>query len=65
MSKSPTSRATRVADQNPDGKLLKFLPEKIKGPACFNFVTVTDVKNDGGPQKLPVSYVTALDQEAL
>lgn len=60
MSKSPTSRATRVADQI-RMEVAEILSRKIKDPRV-QFVTVTDVKMTAD-LKIARIYVTALDQE--
>ncbi len=60
MSKSPTSRATRVADQI-RMEIAEILSRKIKDPRV-KFVTVTDVKMTAD-LKIARIYVTALDQE--
>jgi ribosome-binding factor A len=60
MSKSPISRATRVADQI-RMEVAEILSRKIKDPRV-QFVTVTDVKMTAD-LKIARIYVTALDQE--
>lgn len=60
MSKSPTSRATRVADQI-RMEVAEILSRKIKDPRV-QFVTVTDVKMTAD-LKIARIYVTAFDKE--
>ena len=60
MSKSPISRATRVADQI-RMEVAEILSRKIKDPRV-QFVTVTDVKMTAD-LKIARIYETALDQE--
>lgn len=60
MSKSPISRATRVADQI-RMEVAEILSQKIKDPRV-KFVTVTDVKMTAD-LKIARIYVTALDQD--